>query len=430
MQLEVEEIGPVERKLRVEIPTAEVDAAFDSVFRELGRIAHLRGFRRGKAPRAVLERTFGDRARGQVLERLVQETLPKAVAETKLAVIGEPRLEPEGEPKQGSPYVYEARFEIRPEIELAAVRGLEVEVPPAPQSEAEEDPVEKYLEDLRRAHTQLVAEPEGTLAARGNVVVIDYEATIDGQAFEGGSGKEAEIEIGSGRAIPGFEEQLEGMPADGERDFDLELPETYPEKSAAGKTAHFSVKLVEVKRKELPELDDEFAKDVSELETLEALRADLRRRVDEGREAEQRRRTREAVLDKLIEVNPFPVPSGLVERQLHSRIVRAVQAFEGRIPPEELRKMVERWREEWRDAAERDVRLGFLLPEIAQSEGMEVAEEEVDARVRQEADAQGQPVAQVRRRYKEEGMLEVLRAQLLEDRVVEFLVTEATLSGP
>jgi trigger factor len=427
MQLDVDEIGPVERKLRIEIPTADVDAAFDSVYRELGQRAHLRGFRRGKAPRSVLERTFADRARGEVLERLVQETLPKAVAETNLAVIGEPRLEPEGEPRQGSPYVYEARFEIRPEIELAAVRGLEVEVPPAPEPEA--DPVESYLDELRGAHSQLVAEPEGTLSARGHVAVIDYAATLDGTPLEGASGRETEVEIGGGRAIPGFEEQLEGMAVGGTREFELALPETYSDESAAGKTAQFSVTLVDLKRKELPDLDDEFAKDVSEFETLAALREDLSRRIQEGREADQQRRTREAVLGKLVEANPFPVPPSLVERQLQTRIVRAVQSFQGRVPPEELRGMAERWREEWREVAERDVRLGFLIPEVAQSEGMEVAEEEVDARLREEAEARGQPLNQVLRRYKEQGLLEALRAQLLEDRVVEFLVSEATLSG-
>jgi trigger factor len=429
MNLEVEETGPVERKLRIEISTADVDAAFDGVYRELGQQAHLRGFRRGKAPRSVLERTFGSRARGQVLERLVQETLLKAVGEAKLDVVGEPRLEPEGEPKQGSPYVYEAHFEIRPEIELRAIRGLEVEVPAAQEPATDEDPVEKYLEELRAAHTQLVAEPEGTLAARGQVAVIDYQATIDGEPFEGGSGDETEIEIGSGRAIAGFEEQLEGLVVDGEREFDLALPDTYPEESAAGKTAHFSVKLVELKRQELPALDDEFAKDVSEFETVEALREDLQRRLEEGREAEKKQRIRQAVLDKLIELNPFPVPASLVERQLISRISRAAGSLEGRVPPEELRKMVERWREEWREAAEREVRFGFLIPEIAEGEGMQVADEEVEARLREEADAQGQPVSQVRRKYKEQGLLEVLRAQLLEDRVVEFLVAEATLSG-
>jgi trigger factor len=189
------------------------------------------------------------------------------------------------------------------------------------------------------------------------------------------------------------------------------------------------VKLVELKRKELPQLDDEFAKDVSEFETLEALREDLQRRMEEGREAEKKQRIRQAVLDKLIELNPFPVPSGLVERQLASRMGRALGPLEGRVPPDEMRKMVERWREEWREPAEREVRLGFLIPEIAQSEGVEIADEEVEARLGEEAEAQGQPLSQVRRKYKEQGMLEVLRAQLLEDRVVEFLVAEATLSG-
>jgi trigger factor len=443
MNMEVEETGPVERKLRIEIPTADVDAAFDRVFRELGRTSHLRGFRKGKAPRTVLERTFGPRARGEVLEKLVQDTLFRAIHDAELSVVGEPRLQPEGEPKQGAPYAYEATVEIRPEIELKAVRGLEVEVPPAPalpsgqgsgeesaeaDPDADPNPVGEYLEQMRNAHAQLVAEPEGTQSARGHVAVIDYDATVEGEPFEGGTGRETEIELGAGRAIGGFEDELLGLEPDAEREFDLELPEGYPNEKVAGKSAHFRVKLLEIKLKELPELDDEFAKDVSDFESLEELRADLARRLQEGRAAERERRVREALLDKLIDLNPFPVPPSLVERQLQSRIARALQPLRDRAPTDELRAAVERWREEWRPAAERDVRIGLLLPEIAREEAIEVSDEDVDARLREEAESQQRSLTELRRLYKQEGLLEALSARLLEDRVVEFLVSQATLS--
>ena len=145
MSVQVEETGPVERCLRIDVPTAEVDAAFDAVYRALARTTRIRGFRPGRVPRSVLERMVGDRARAAVVERLLEESLPRAIEEADLAVVGEPRLRPESEPKQGSPFVYEATVEIRPPIELRKVRGLEVEKPRLP--EPEEDPAERYLQD-------------------------------------------------------------------------------------------------------------------------------------------------------------------------------------------------------------------------------------------------------------------------------------------
>jgi trigger factor len=428
LNLQVEEIGPVERRLRVEIPTAKVDAAFDAVYRELGRTTRIRGFRPGRAPRQVLERYFGDRARQEVLERLVQQTLADAVERQQLAVVGEPKLAPTGEPKQGGPFIYEATLEIRPSIELQKVRGLELERPSLP--EPERDPVEGYLEDLRAAHASLVSEPEHVRAAQGHVVVVDYEATRDGEPLEGARGAEQEVEIGSGRTIPGFEDQLVGLAPGEEREFDLELPEGVGPDASGDRSAHFRVKLLEVKRKELPALDDEFAKDVSEFDSLEALRANVRERVEAGRKENERRMLRQAAIAAAIDANPFPVPPSMVERQLASRLSRAHSELRGRVGDDDLVKLLEGWREEWRPQAEREVRFGLLVPEIARAEGIEVTDEDVEARLRQIAEERDEPVTRVKRAYKESGLLEALRAGLLEERVVEFLVAEATLPTP
>jgi trigger factor len=426
MSVQVEETGPVERRLRIDIPTAEVDAAFDSVYRELARTTRVRGFRPGRAPRSVLERMLGERARAEVVERLVHESLPRAVNEADLAVVGEPRLRPEAEPKQGTPFVYEATVEIRPPIELRKVRGLEIERPVLP--EPEEDPIDHYLEELRGSQAQLVAEPEGTLAARGHVAVLDYEGTCDGRPFEGGSGKEVALELGASRAVPGFEEHIEGMSVGTEREFDVEIPETYPGREVAGKQAHFNVRLVELKRKELPDLDDELAKDVSDFDSLEALREDLRAKVTASRDREMARLLRETVAKKLVEENPFPVPPSLVERQLSSRLAQAVGALGREVPVDQVREAVEKWREEWRPQAEDQVRLALLVPDVAKAESIEVTDEDVETALREIAQARNVKVTQLRREYRERGVLDGLRASVLEERVLEFLVAEATVS--
>lgn len=427
MNFEVEETGPVERRLKVELPTAEVDAAFDAVYQQIRQGARIRGFRPGKTPRSVLERYFSERAGDEVLERLVGESLPRALREQELAVVGEPKLEPAGVPRQGTPFRYEAMLEVRPTIELKRIRGLEV-VDPVPP-EPDEDSVSAHLEQLRLSHAELLAEEADSVVARGHLAVVDYDATVDGNPFEGGSGRERVIEMGEGHTLPGFEDELVGMSVGQEREFSLVLPDRYPVEGLAGKEASFRVKLLELKRRELPELDDEFAKDVSDFETLEALTADLRRRAGEAREAEQGRLRREAVITAVTEMNPFPVPKSLVERQLAARLSRVVAQLRGQLPQDELARMIERWREEWRPEAERDVRLALLVPEIAREEEIEVSEQDVDDQLRQLAEREGKSLSQLKRSYRERGLLSALRDGLLEQQVVEFLVTEATLSA-
>ncbi len=426
MQLEVEERGPVERRLRVELPTAEVDKVFDHVFQEIGRSARLKGFRPGRVPREVLERYFAHEARHEALEHLIRHSLPKAIEQAALEVIGEPRLEPDEEPRAGLPFRYAVALEIRPKIELRQLKGLAVQRPALPEPEA--DPVEGYLEEQRQSHAQLVAEPDGTLAARSHMAVIDFEGRIDGKTFEGGHGKEISLELGAGTAIPGFDEQLEGMLVGSEREFELAVPDGYPAAAVAGKTARFHVRLVELKRKELPALDDDFAKDVSEAETLDALRVQLRDRVEQGRTRERERRLREAVVAALVDANPFPAPPSLVAGEVNARISRVLRQLRVRDETPELREQIERWREELRPLAERAVRLSLLAPVVAEAEGILVSEEEVDARVRQMAEAEQRPYKELRRALSEQGMLDGLRAGLVEERVVELATSAATLS--
>ena len=426
MNLSIDETGPVERRLRIEIPTVDVDAAFDSIYKELRGSARIPGFRRGKAPRSVLERYFGARAGAEVLEKLVRDSLAKALEDSELDVISEPQLEPGEQPKQGSSYAYEAMVEIRPMIELVQHRGLEVARPTLP--ELDTDPVEAHLEELRESQAQVYEEEPGAVLGEGHLAEVSFVGTIDGEPFEGGSSESATFTIGSDQAIPGFDAKLRGLAVGVEHAFELEFPSDYPRDELAGKLAHFEIKVLGIQRKELAPLDDELAKDVSDFETLEELRADLRRRVDEGRERQLEQMERGAVVDALIEANPFPLPPSLVERQLQSRLQRALGQIGNQLPRERLGQLIESWREEWRPLAERDVQLGLLVPEIAKAEGIEVTPEQVDERLAAIAKEQGRAATEIRKAYKDGGLLPALEGALLEDKVVAFLVSEASLS--
>jgi trigger factor len=427
MNLNVEETGPLERRLLIRIPTADVDRAFDAVFRDLRRTAQIRGFRPGKAPRPILEKHFGEHARGEVLEALLRDTLFKAIEQAQLDIVAQPQVNPQEAPRQGESYAYEATVEIRPAVELKQIEGLRVDPPQLP--EPEEDPVETQLRELRERHAELVVEPAGTSAARGHVAVIDFEGRIGGEPFEGGSGRELELELGAGHSPPGFEDALVGMTAGQSREFSLTFPEDYRSEALRGKTASFTVALKELKRRELPALDDEFAKDVSEHDTLDALRAELRDRLEKGREAERTRLLREAVIRAAIEANPFPLPPSLVHAQLHSLVDRLLARVGSSLPADKRKELVERWHEELHPQAERDTALAFLVPSIARERGLEISDEEVDAELAQVAELDGRSLAQVKRMFQERDALPALRARLLERKVVDFLVSKATFAG-
>jgi len=427
MNVSVEETGPVERRLHIEIPTTEVDAAFDSFFREVRRNAHIRGFRPGKAPREVLEQQFGERASGEVLQRLVEGTLFRAIEDAHLDVLGEPRLDAGELPKPGAQYAYKANVDVRPTIEVAAVTGLALKraVVPTP----EKDPVEAHLEDLRQRHAQQSEAESGVAAATGHVAVINYVGKIDGEAFEGSSANESQIELGAGRTFTGFEDNLLGLHVGDEHAFDLTMPEDHADEKLRAKTVRFEVKLVALKRRELPALDDEFAKDVSNFETLGELRADLERRVSEGRAAERKRLERDSLIEALVAANPFPIPPALVEAQLRQRIQRMLTQFGGaKLDRQVLGPLVERWQEELRPQVEREVKLALLAPEIAKREKIEVADEEIDAQLSRIAEASQRKLSEVKREYREHGLIDALRAGLVEEKVVEFALAAANVS--
>lgn len=427
MNVNVEETGPVERRLHIEIPTTEVDAAFDSFFREVRRNAHIRGFRPGKAPREVLEQQFGERASGEVLQRLVEGTLFRAIEDAQLDVLGEPRLDAGELPKPGAQYAYKASVDVRPTIEVSAVTGLALKraVLPTP----EKDPVEAHLEDMRQRQAQLVEAESGVAAAAGQVAVINYVGKIDGEAFEGSSANESQIELGAGRTFAGFEDNLLGLRVGDEHAFDLAMPEDHADEKLRGKTVRFEIKLVALKHRELPALDDEFAKDVSNFETLAELRADLERRVSEGRAAEQKRLERESLIEALVEANPFPIPPALVDGQLRQRIQRMLTQFGGaKLGRDVLQPLVERWQEELRPQVEREVKLALLAPEIAKRENISVGDEEIDAQLARIAEASQRKLSEVKREYREQGLIDALRAGLVEEKVVEFALAAANVS--
>lgn len=425
LDVRVSETTPVVRTLAVDVGARRVSQAFERAYRELGRRARVRGFRPGKVPRSVLERLYGPSVAEDVERALVSETLPEAVDQAGLRPVAEPAIEARP-PRDGEAFHYDAHIEVKPTLSLPPVRGLPARKPATEVGVAE---VEEQLETLRQKQAPLVEEPEGTTTARGHVLQIDFVGRIDGVAFEGGSGQDVQLEIGTGRFIPGFEEQLEGARSGDDREVRVSFPESYGNSDLAGKEAVFQVHVASVRRRALPELDDEFAKDVGDFNTVAELRQRIQSDLRSAREREAETALRKSVMDALLARTPFEVPPGMVERRLQRRLSAAHRQLESSVPHEALHQQLDRWAGEWRPLAEREVREALVLEAVAAQEGLVAESAEVEAKIEALAAEQGIEPAKLRKAYQEAELLEALRVQILDEKALALLVQEARIEA-
>lgn len=424
MKSSFESLGPWERKLSVEIPPEEVGETVDRAFRAMAARARVKGFRPGKVPRAVIERLYGDRIRNEVVQSLVERTYGEAVREHHLEPVSEPVVEPE-RLDPGQPWRYTARVEVKPPVSVSIWRGLSLV---KPDTTIEESAVNARIERLAEMQAQLVAEDETARLARGQFAVIDHTGTIDGIAFPGGSGNGVTIEIGAGGFVPGFEEQLEGMAKGETREFEVTFPADERHGDLAGRPARFRVTLQEIKRKVVPAIDDEFAKDVGGFDTLDA----LRRKVGEDLQAEAEREAKQALRDQardaLSSSNPVAAPPALVEREFRSMLegMRRRLAAQG-VSMDQLGLSPEALEKDWRPRAETSVRAALILEQIARDEGITVGPEAIDERIQDMARETRQTPRAVRQAYEERGLIPVLEGRLKEEKALDLVLETATM---
>ena len=421
------ERSPVLRTLAVEVEEREVRDAFERAYRNLARSVRVRGFRPGKAPRAVLERLYGASVKEEVERLLVSQTFPAAVGRSGIVPVLEPDIEAEP-PQPDRAFRYTAQVEVKPKVELPELVGL-----PAtrPLVQVRDDEVESELEALRQRRAPLEDEPEEARAGKGSVLTLDYRGSIDGQAFEGGSAEGAQVELGSGRLVPGFEEGLEGARRGESRELRVSFPEDYGAADLRGKQALFAVDVRALQRRRVPALDDAFATGLGEegVGSLEQLRARLREMLEERRERAAEEALQRSLIDALIERAPFEVPPGLIERRLSQRLANAHQQLESVMEHEELHARMNEWRVAWRPEAEREVRETLLLEAVAERQGFEAGNSEVAERIERMARDQGMAPDRLRKLYEERDLLGGLRARLREEKALEFLTSQAKVEA-
>jgi trigger factor len=416
-------LAPTQVELEIPITAEELAAAQERAFRRLAKNVKLPGFRAGKVPRKVFEQTYGSESiASEALEDVVPEVYARAVREHELVPVDRPRMEilPA---EEGKPSRLKATVDVRPAIALREYKGIEVERD-APAIDDED--VERSLQALAKERATLV--PVERPAQLGDVVTLDYEGKIDGVPFDGGTAKGQMTELDENRFIPGFASGIAGMNAGETKDVEAVFPSEYPKEDLAGKTAVFTVTVHDVKALELPAIDDEFAKAISENETVDALRVDVRKRLEAIAQSRARRAIGNALMEKLVDAHEFPLPQVLVDREidnmindLTAQITQSGLSFDDYL--KEQGKTEDELRESYRNDAEQRVKGTLVIEEIARTEGINATPADVAEELSALSRQYGQPVDRIRKALGNNVI--PLMEGIVRNKTLEFLVDNA-----
>jgi len=418
MKVEVQELEPCKRQLVVEAPESEVAAAWEAAYGRVQREARLPGFRRGKVPRSLVRSHFAGEVRRAVAEQLVPDVYRRAIDETRLSPVDDPHVQ-DLQLEEGQPLRFTAVIEIKPAIALQSYRGVAVRHAPKALTDAD---VDATLQTLAERHATLVtvARP----AATGDFVVVDY--TIEPEGLPARTEQGYAFEVGRGRVLAEMDEAVIGLAAGDERQLTVRFPAEHAREELRSKTGRLALRVVEVKEKEVPALDDDFARALGSHPTLAELRAAVRADLEAARERQDRHALEEAVIDAVLAQHEFAVPDSLVLREVAHRIGR-MQAGMSRqgIDPATLDWDYDKLTDELRPAALRAVRWALLQEAIAETEELAVSEAEVEAEIARLAQEAGRAPQAVRGMLQKGGDLERLRLTLRERKVLNFLVEQA-----
>lgn len=407
----------------MEIPADRVDKAFARMYRQFGRQAKVRGFRSGKVPQHVLRGLYGTEIQARVLSELLEESLAGAVADEGLEPVSEPRLEA-GDLNETQPFAFTAVIEIKPEIELKDYRAVPVE---RVRADVGDEEVERALKALQDRNAQLEPVEGRDEVAEGDYVLVDFSGSVEGEPFPGNTAENYAVEIGAGQALPEFEQGLVGMKRGVAGNIAVSIPAEAGDERMAGKTADFQVTVQDIRHKILPPLDDEFARDYGECDSLEELREKLRAELQSEIETFQNGPLKDQIMERLIEAHSFEVAPSMVDRELSylMRRARSQRELSGAEAPEPT---TEELREELTPRAERRVKMTLLVEKIAAAEGITASEEEVDARLEALARASGAQAASVREQYGQDWARETMRSQLVSEKTLDFLLEQADVT--
>lgn len=415
--------------LTIEVPVEEVNKALDQAFKKVVKQINVPGFRKGKVPRQIFEKRFGVEALYQdALDIIVPEAYSKAIDETGIIPVDYPEISDVENFAKDQAFTFTAKVTVKPEPKLGEYKGLEVK---KLDTEVTDEEIEKQIEILLNRKAELEIKEDEAIV-EGDIAVIDFEGFLGEEAFEGGKGEDYSLEIGSGQFIPGFEEQLVGLKAGESKDIQVTFPEEYHAEELAGKDATFKVAIKEVKTKVLPELNDEFAKEVDpEVESLEQLRNKLKEQAAEQKKAEADSALRDELVQKASENAEIDIPEAMIHNEIH----RMIDEFGQRLQMQGLNldlyyqmsgQTADDLHEQFKDDAETRVRVTLTLEAIAKAENIEATQEDIDQEIEKMSKQFNMTKEQIVSALG--GTTEILENDIRTQKTVEFLVENAKIT--
>ena len=415
-----------EVKLEITVEAEKFENAMKKVYCQNAKYFNIPGFRKGKAPMNIVEKYYGAQIFYEdAFNEVATEAYEEALTENKIDVVSRPEVDI-AQMEKGKDLIFTAVVQTKPEVKLGKYKGIEIQ---KIEYKVDKKDVDHELEHMQEHNSRLVTVDDRPLE-NGDTATIDFEGFVDGVAFEGGKAEGHELEIGSGTFIPGFEEQLIGMELENEKEIKVTFPKEYFSKDLAGKDATFKVKLHDIKKKELPELDDEFAKDVSEFDTLEELKKSIKEKLTKNKEQREKYETEEAVLKAVCEDSKLDIPSGMIELEIDNMLKDFEQrlSYQG-LNLEQYLKMIgkteEEMRKEYEPQAIEAIKSRLVLEAIMKAEKIEASEEEIKAKMEEMAKSYGKDVEEL---SKNENLKNYLAEGIKSEKALEFIVNNAKVT--
>lgn len=430
MEVTETKVEGLSRTFKVTVPATELKAKLDTRIEEIRPQMRLKGFRPGKVPASHVKKMFGKSIMGELVEGLIGEANQKALTDAEIRPASQPDVQFDGEMETvldgAADLSYEFSVDVMPDFEPSDIKVIEVERPVAAVSDED---VDSELGLLAEQNKKFEARGKTAKARDGDAVVIDFVGKIDGEAFEGGTAEEQAVEIGAGRFIPGFEEQLVGVKAGDETELNVTFPEDYPSENLKGKDAVFEVKVGEVRAPKTPDIDEEFAKNFG-FEKLDELKDMVRQQIEGRHNAASRQKAKRALLDVLDDQHDFDLPPKMVDQEFDQIWQQLMQEKEaGNLDDEDQGKSDDELKEDYRKIAERRVRLGLVLAEIGRVADVQITEQEVQQAVFNEARRfPGQEREVIEMFQKNPSILAQIRAPIYEEKVVDHILEVAKVT--
>ncbi len=416
-----------EVKFEITVEAEKFDNAIKKVYFQSAKYFNIPGFRKGKAPMQIVEKYYGKEIFYEdAFNEVAQGALEEAIAENKLEIVARPEIDEIKQMEKGKDLIFTVVLQTKPEAELGKYKGIEI---PKIEYNVTDKDIEHELEHMQEHNSRLVS-IEDRPVEKGDIVTIDFEGFADGKAFEGGKAENYELEIGSNTFIPGFEDQIIGMKLEEEKDVNVKFPKEYFSKDLADKDATFRVKLHEIKKKELPKLDDEFAKDASEFDTLKELKEDIKKKLEKQNEDRTKYETEEAVVKALCENTKVDIPSGMIEAEV-DRMYKDLEtrlSYQGAKLEQYLKMMgktEEEVKKEYEPQAKEGIKSRLAIEAVIKAEKIEATDKEVEDKLKEMAKSYGKE--NDKEFLKNENVKNYIKESIESEKALEFLIKNAKI---